>query len=97
MTKFERDVALLECYYYKNKMFYPKNYILKNAHKLRKIPKIVLVHGRFDAVCSFTNSHRLYSALNPTAASRRNCMLIATDGGHSLDGKNNEKAVQRFL
>ena len=51
VTKTERDLALLECYYYKNKAFLPKNYILKNAHKLRKIPKVVLIHGRFDAVC----------------------------------------------
>lgn len=86
----QRDLALLECYYYKNKAFLPKNYILKNAHKLRNIPKVVLIHGRFDAVCSFTNSYRLYTAA-PC------CKLITTNGGHSLGFPQNKKAVIKML
>ena len=92
ITKLERDLALLECYYYKNKGFLPKNYILKNAHKLRKIPKVVLVHGRFDAVCSFTNSYHLFQ----TAPTGKKFKLIATNGGHWLGGEN-EKAVIKML
>jgi len=88
----QRDLALLECYYYKNKGFLPKNYILKNAKKLQKIHKVVLIHGRFDAVCSFTNSYRLCETIRSSSMKQR-CKLITTNGGHSLGTPENKKAI----
>jgi proline iminopeptidase len=78
-------LALLECYYYLNRGFIPRNFILDNAHKLNKIPGFI-IHGRFDLICSPENSYLLSTKWT-------NSKLIITDmAGHSFWNTNNVKA-----
>jgi proline iminopeptidase len=78
-------LALLECYYYLNRGFIQRGFILNNAHKLNKIPGFI-IHGRFDLICSPENSYLLSKKWT-------NAKLIITDmAGHSFWNTNNVKA-----
>ena len=86
-------LALMECYYYMNRGFIPKNYILKNAHKLNGVHGFI-IHGRYDLICSCENSYKLSKVWKTSK-------LIITDmAGHSFRNKNNfiefQKALKHF-
>jgi proline iminopeptidase len=79
-------LAIYECYYYKNGAFFPKNYILNNAHKLKKIPGYI-IHGRFDIICNPEGSWKL-------AQKWKKAKLRLTElAGHSYGDLNNTIAL----
>lgn len=51
-------LAAIETHYFINNIFIEENQILRDAHKLKGIPGII-VHGRYDMVCPLTNSYEL--------------------------------------
>lgn len=57
-----RSMALLEAHYLGKRCFLPENYIIKNARKISKIP-LVIVHGRYDAICTPGSAWNLHKAL----------------------------------
>lgn len=78
-----KTLALLECYYYMNYGFYPKNYIAKHIYRIRKIP-IIFIHGRFDGVTTLDSIYYLSKKLPKSK-------LIITNNGHGLDSKNKKE------
>ena len=85
----EVTLALYECYYYKNRAFMPKDYILKNAHKLNKIPGH-LVHGRFDIICSPEGAYRLSQKW------KKGKFIITEMSGHSWGDPNSFKTMSKI-
>ncbi|MFA4820348.1 MAG: prolyl aminopeptidase [Candidatus Aenigmatarchaeota archaeon] len=57
-----RALGPLEAHYLSRNCFLSENYILKNAHKLKKIPTVI-VHGRYDAICMPISAYKLHKAL----------------------------------
>lgn len=71
-------VAKLETHYFLNDCFLAPNHILKNANKIAHI-STVLVHGRYDFVCSPSGAFELNEALGD------NSHLHVAMGGHRAD------------
>ncbi|MEM0954195.1 MAG: prolyl aminopeptidase [Pseudomonadota bacterium] len=69
-------LARIECHYFINSCFIEENQILNNAERLADIPTII-VHGRYDAVCTLDNAYALHKAL-PNSELR-----IITEAGHA--------------
>lgn len=69
-------LARIECHYFMNSAFLEDNQIVRDAHKLRDIPSVI-VHGRYDMVCPLDNALALSGAW-PEADLR-----IIRDAGHS--------------
>ncbi len=55
-------ISKLEAEYFMNDCFLPKNYILKNVHKIKNIP-LSIVHGRYDFCCPPESAYILHKAL----------------------------------
>jgi proline iminopeptidase len=72
-------VAKIENHYFINNCFLPKNYIIKNASKLSKIPTII-IHGRYDLVCSPLSAYKLHKKI-------KNSKLFFVTAGHSAKDK----------
>lgn len=69
--------ARIENHYFRNKLFFPEeNYLLKNAHRIRHIPGII-VHGRYDMVCPFRAAWELHQAWPESK------LWVARTSGHS--------------
>ncbi|WP_417500849.1 prolyl aminopeptidase [Marinobacter sp.] len=69
-------LARIECHYFMNASFLEDNQIIRDAHKLRHVPGII-VHGRYDMVCPLDNALALSKAW-PEADLR-----IIREAGHS--------------
>lgn len=54
--------AKIEAFFLANNCFLPENYILKNLHRIRKMP-VTIVHGRYDLVCPPSAAAELHSKL----------------------------------
>jgi proline iminopeptidase len=70
------SLARIECHYMLNNCFLIPDQILNNMDKIAHIPGII-VHGRYDMVCTFENAWRLYKAW-PSSS-----LQIIPDAGHS--------------
>lgn len=70
------SLARIETHYFMNKIFLSPNYILKHAHRLAKIPGII-VHGRYDMICPIDNAFDLHKAWP------KSTLEIVRDAGHS--------------
>lgn len=70
------SLARIECHYFMNNCFLTPNQILNDMNKIEHIPGII-VHGRYDMVCSFENAWSLHKAW-PTST-----LHIIPDAGHS--------------
>ncbi len=79
-------LAILECWYYMNRAFVGKDYILKNASKLRGIPGYI-IHGRFDNICSPEGSWLLSQKWKKAK------LLLTPMSGHSWGNMGNFNAV----
>lgn len=69
-------LACIECHYFMNNCFLEPNQILHNIDRIQDIPSII-VHGRYDIVCSLDNAWQLHQAW-PTSE-----LNIVRDAGHS--------------
>lgn len=67
--------ASIETHYAYNRYFLEQDYILSNAHRLPKVPTMI-IHGRRDLTCTLDSSWALHKAL-PNAS-----MVIVPDVGH---------------
>lgn len=70
------SLARIECHYFMNNSFLAPNQILRDAHKLRDIPGVI-VHGRYDVVCPVENAWELHKAWPKSK------LQIIADAGHS--------------
>jgi proline iminopeptidase len=79
--KFE-SFSIIELHYLINHCFLPKDYILKNTHKIKNIP-ISIIHGRYDHVARPLNAYQLHKKLPKSK-------LYFTFAGHSAFEKETE-------
>jgi len=78
-TEPEMAIALarIECHYFANNCFFDTdNYLIENVDRIRHIPAVI-VHGRYDMVCPFTNAWDLHRAW-PEAS-----LEIVPNAGHA--------------
>jgi len=62
------SVARLEAHYFRHRMFLAPDQLLRDAHRLARIPTTI-VHGRYDIICPVSAALDLHAAL-PTAGLR---------------------------
>ncbi len=70
------SLARIEAHYFINDSFLKPNQILRDAHRLKDIPGVI-VHGRYDMVCPVDQAFALHEAW-PTAR-----LQIIRDAGHA--------------
>lgn len=78
--------ARIECHYFVNNGFMESNQLLRDAHRLRAIPTVI-VHGRYDVVCPMRNAWELKREL-PDAK-----LVISPTSGHSALEPENASAL----
>jgi len=69
-------IAILENHYFTHNSFIRPGSILRNAHRLARIP-ITVFHGRYDMICPFSSAKRLKAALPHVR------LVEVPDGGHA--------------
>ena len=69
-------LARIEAHYFKNDIFLPRDFLLKEARRLAKIPAVI-VQGRYDIVCPTVSADDLHRAW-PEAEYH-----VVPDAGHS--------------
>ncbi|TVP57676.1 MAG: prolyl aminopeptidase [Halomonadaceae bacterium] len=55
------SLARIECHYFTHNAFLEPDQIVRNAHRLKQIPGII-IHGRYDMVCPLDNAQALHEA-----------------------------------
>ena len=70
------SLARLECHYFMNNVFLRDNQLLDEAHRLHKIPGVI-VHGRYDVVCPVEQAFALHERW-PQAR-----LHVVPDAGHA--------------
>ena len=80
------SLAIMEAHYIRNLCFLEDGYILKNVHRIPRVP-ISIIHGRYDDVCQVESAIRLYRAL-PTSK-----LHIAVAGHSRTDSEILKKLV----
>ncbi len=75
-TKKVIPLARIEAKYFLNDCFLPRNYIMRNAHRIAGIP-CSIVHGRYDMLCTPNIAYQLHKALP-------NSKLFFMTSGHSV-------------
>lgn len=86
--KYDSTPLDIEFEYFKNKMFLPKDYILKNASKI-KLP-VAIVQGRYDFVTPPKFAYKLHKQL-------KNSTLHWTTAGHSASDRANHDVAKALL
>ena len=80
--------SLIEMHYMNNHWFLPKDYIIKNVHKI-KIP-VSIIHGRYDNVCRPLSAYTIHNKI-------KGSKLYFTLAGHSAsDEENLEKLTKEM-
>ena len=69
-------LARMEAHYFRNDIFLPENFLLRNIDKIRRIPSFI-VQGRYDLVCPIRNADDLVRVW-PEAR-----YVVIPDAGHS--------------
>lgn len=70
------SIARIECHYFIHHSFLEPNQLLRDAHRLKDIPGVI-VHGRYDVICPLDNAWALHQVW-PGAALR-----IVPTAGHA--------------
>jgi proline iminopeptidase len=70
------SLARIEAHYFVNDIFLEPDQLLRDAPRLRGIPGVI-VHGRYDIVCPYTNAYELHHCW-PDAR-----LQVIPDAGHS--------------
>jgi proline iminopeptidase len=55
------SLARIECHYFVNHIFMEPNQVLRDAHRLKGIPGVI-VHGRYDVICPLDGAWALHKA-----------------------------------
>ncbi len=89
-------IARMEAHYFKYEVIAPENSILKQVHKLQKIPAVI-IQGRYDMICPIQTAYKLHKAW-PEAD-----YIVVPNGGHTanefpiqkriIEATNNMKAI----
>ncbi len=79
-------VSRIECHYFTNGCFMAKDQLIRDVHKLRRIPGVI-VQGRYDVVCPPVSAWRLKQAW-PEAELR-----IVADSGHAASEPHTRSAL----
>jgi len=82
------SLGRIEAHYFVNRCFLKENQILNNIKKIRNIPGII-VHGRYDMICSLDNAWCLQRAWPESE------LHIVRDAGHSAIEAGNIDALVR--
>ena len=82
------SIARIEAHYFVNNCFIEDNQILNNIDKIKDIPGII-VHGRYDMVCTLDNAWTLHNAWPISEIN------IIRDAGHSGGEAGNIDALVR--
>ncbi|HYD31997.1 MAG TPA: prolyl aminopeptidase [Azospirillaceae bacterium] len=69
-------LARIEAHYFRNNLFEPEDKLLRDVHRLRHIPAVI-VQGRYDLVCPIATADELHRAW-PEAD-----YVVVPDAGHS--------------
>ena len=69
-------LSRIEAHYFRNDIFLPENFLLENAHRLKRVPGVI-VQGRYDIVCPAVSADDLHRAW-PEAEYH-----VVPDAGHS--------------
>lgn len=80
------SLARIESHYFMSDTFLEENQILRDAHRLKGIPGII-VHGRYDVVCPVENAWQLQQAWPESE------LHITPDAGHSASEPGNIDAL----
>jgi proline iminopeptidase len=75
-TPLTHSQALMEAHYFRNNLFSPQDRLLRDVHKIRHIPAVI-VQGRYDLVCPLRSADDLHQAW-PEAE-----YVVVPDAGHS--------------
>ena len=86
--KFE-SFSIIELHYLTNHCFLPKDYILKNIHRIKDIP-VSIVHGQYDHVARPLNAYQLHKKLPKSK-------LYFTFAGHSAFEKETENRLVKEM
>jgi len=70
------SIARIECHYFSSDCFLEPNQLLRDAHRLKAIPGVI-VHGRYDVVCPLDNAWALHQAWPGSA------LRIVPTAGHA--------------
>jgi len=95
----ERDIAnsQIECWYIKEKCFFPENYILDNLQNILHIPTYI-VHGRYDIVCNAANAWELVKTWQKLSDNKYTPELIYTSSsGHSQKEAENIDVLVNYM
>lgn len=91
ITDKDISLALLECYYFVNHMFFLKNtYIFDNISRIKDMT-IYIVHGRYDIDCRVKSAYELHEKLNNSV------LHIVQSGGHSPYEKDMFKTLKTIM
>ncbi len=69
-------LARIEAHYFRNDIFLPRGFLLREAGRLAKVPGVI-IHGRYDMVCPTVSADDLHQAW-PQAE-----YTVVPDAGHS--------------
>ena len=90
LKKFKFEAfSIIELHYLTNHCFLPKDYILKNTHRIKDIP-VSIVHGRYDHVVRPLSAYQLHKKLPKSK-------LYFTFAGHSAFEKETEKRLVKEM
>jgi proline iminopeptidase len=70
------SIARIECHYFANRAFLEPNQLLRDVHRLAKIPGVI-VHGRYDLICPLKSAWELHRAWPGSK------LEIIPDAGHA--------------
>lgn len=80
------SIARIEAHYFINNCFLEENQIIKNMPRIKHIPGII-VHGRYDMVCSPASAWDLYKAWPGSE------LIYSVDAGHAASEPSNTDAL----
>ena len=84
------DFALLENYYMANNCFLEEGQLLRQAHKIKSTPTVI-IQGRYDLLCPPLTAYRLHQALPESK------LVIVEAAGHTGSTPRNRSAVIKAI
>ena len=89
-TKMALSLSRIEAHYFLNNLFLEKDQILKNIHKIRHIPGLI-IQGRYDVICPPENAFMLHKKWENSQ------LKIVEKAGHSAIDKNIQEMLLKTM
>lgn len=91
LSESDISIALLECHFFANKMFWEEdNYLLNHLHVIEDIPTYI-VHGRYDVDCRPSAAYELSQGL------KNSYLYFGEASGHSPYEKANFEILRKIM